>query len=202
MQLMAGLIQMHMLSPDPPCHAPSTHPRSPFYVAPEVITEGRATKASDIYSLGVLLWEVYNATPPWIKGADGAYKPNPRFPSFPQGAPQRYVSLAKRCMTRDWKVRPNLTDVAGDMRSMHEAWLDGYDSLEQPTAEGGADHAHLGQAGRGKSTGLEETSAAAKALSAFVGAKTPTRANQSRMAGSGPQKASNGEVAPNGAGGA
>lgn len=113
-------------------HVSNYNSGTPFYVAPEVLSEGRATKASDIYSFGVLLWEVFNCSPPWIKGKDGAYKPNPLFPHFPPTAPKRFATLTQRCMMRDWRQRPTLAEVAMEVRTMHEAWLDGYDSLEIP----------------------------------------------------------------------
>ncbi len=38
---------------------------TPFYAAPEIIANGVTTKASDVYSYGVVAWEVYNCEPPW-----------------------------------------------------------------------------------------------------------------------------------------
>lgn len=38
----------------------------PYYIAPETMMDGQLNKASDIYSLGVIMWEVFNAEPPWV----------------------------------------------------------------------------------------------------------------------------------------
>lgn len=72
--------------------------RRPFYAAPEVSSSGRASRASDIFSYGVLMWEAFVCKPPWIKRADGGYAGNPMFPAFPRNAPRRYVALAARCV--------------------------------------------------------------------------------------------------------
>lgn len=43
-------------------------PPQPYYIAPETMHHGHLNKSSDIYSLGVVMWEVHNAEPPWVSG--------------------------------------------------------------------------------------------------------------------------------------
>ena len=35
------------------------------HMPPELLTDGRLTKAGDVYAFGVLLWGMYTGTPPW-----------------------------------------------------------------------------------------------------------------------------------------
>ncbi len=51
---------------------------TPFYVSPEVISSGRMTKRSDIYSFGVMAWEIYTHNSPWVRLADGSYAKHPK----------------------------------------------------------------------------------------------------------------------------
>ncbi|KAG2494464.1 hypothetical protein HYH03_007516 [Edaphochlamys debaryana] len=53
-------------------HTSHMYGGTPHYMAPER-TRGHLSRASDIYAMGVCLWEVYCGTPPWRRnGAGGA----------------------------------------------------------------------------------------------------------------------------------
>ncbi len=45
---------------------------TPHYMAPERV-RGVLSKQSDIYSMGVCLWELYCGTPPWRRNVAGAH---------------------------------------------------------------------------------------------------------------------------------
>jgi serine/threonine protein kinase len=62
----------------------------------QVVAEGRVTKASDIYSLGVVMWELYNCCTPWVRERDGAYNLHPRFNAYPPGTPLAYMRVAQK----------------------------------------------------------------------------------------------------------
>ena len=38
---------------------------TPLYIAPEIVKENKLSKAADVYSYGVILWELYHATIAW-----------------------------------------------------------------------------------------------------------------------------------------
>ncbi|CAI2164625.1 16191_t:CDS:2 [Funneliformis geosporum] len=81
------------------------------YVAPEVIAGNGTTFASDIYSFGMLMWEVSSGQPPFINYAhdfDLAMRIiNGMRPKIVPGTPLEYQELMKQCWDADPKKRPN-----------------------------------------------------------------------------------------------
>lgn len=88
-------------------------------------------KNSDVYSFGVLMWELYRCMPPWVKTETG-YTLNKRFRRFPVDTPRIYVALCARCLDSNPKHRPPFPIVLAEVESMHNAYLMGYDNLEEP----------------------------------------------------------------------
>ena len=43
-------------------HISGVHHGTPFYIAPEILRQGKASKASDVYSFGIMLWEMLHGT--------------------------------------------------------------------------------------------------------------------------------------------
>lgn len=35
-------------------------PPQPFYTCPQILARGNMTKAADVYSFGVMMWEIYH----------------------------------------------------------------------------------------------------------------------------------------------
>ncbi|KAG2484250.1 hypothetical protein HYH03_016895 [Edaphochlamys debaryana] len=56
---------------------------TPYYQAPEVAEKGTSTLAADVYSLGVLLWELYHGPPPWRRSRKQRLENNPKPPPPP-----------------------------------------------------------------------------------------------------------------------
>ena len=88
-------------------------------------------KNSDVYSFGVLMWELYRCMPPWVK-TDTGYTLNKRFRRFPVDTPRIYVALCARCLDSKPKNRPPFPEALAELESMHNAYLMGYDNLEEP----------------------------------------------------------------------
>ena len=44
-------------------HSGALH--SPRWMAPEVLTDGRYSKASDVYSFAIVMWEIQSLQTPW-----------------------------------------------------------------------------------------------------------------------------------------
>uniref|UniRef100_A0A7S0RAV9 Protein kinase domain-containing protein n=1 Tax=Chlamydomonas leiostraca TaxID=1034604 RepID=A0A7S0RAV9_9CHLO len=92
---------------------------TPYYVAPEVLNNAQVTRASDIYSLGVLMWEVYNNEAPWRRDKDGQYHPNPRFPAqWRCEAPAVFKTLVQRCLQQDSTTRPTADELAAALDAL------------------------------------------------------------------------------------
>lgn len=78
-------------------HMSNVKTGTPFYTAPEVVAERRATKASDIYGFGVLMWEMATGKPPWVEGPEpGTFERHPKFPNLPLDAEPAYAELQAR----------------------------------------------------------------------------------------------------------
>lgn len=98
-------------------HISNYNSGTPFYVAPEVASTHKASKASDIFSFGVMMWELHGGQPPWVRVPDrdgsarASYAPNPAFPGWRRDAPRRFISLAMHCLNADPKARPHVGEV-------------------------------------------------------------------------------------------
>jgi len=115
---------------DRPIHA------TPEYVAPEVVVGGRPTPASDVYALGIVLFELLCGRSPYRGGSaldvldrHGACSPVP-----PPGLPPIVWPLIEDCLATDPARRPVPRLVAARLRAMERA-LDGVPPLTEPAAE-------------------------------------------------------------------
>src|SRR5205823_2221945 len=82
------------------------------YIAPEVISGKETTFASDIYSFGMLMWEISSGQPPFSN-----YKHDFDFvmdinngmrPKVVSGTPIEYQSLMEQCWDADPLKRPDI----------------------------------------------------------------------------------------------
>jgi serine/threonine protein kinase len=82
------------------------------YIAPEVISGKNATKASDIYSVAMLMWEVSSGQPPFSNYEHNYYLAtniiNGMRPKIVSGIPLKYEELMKQCWNADPSKRPNI----------------------------------------------------------------------------------------------
>jgi serine/threonine protein kinase len=81
------------------------------YIAPEVISGKQTTFASDIYSIGMLMWEISSSQPPFINfehDCDLALKIiNGMRPKVIPGTPLEYKKLMEQCWDADPTKRPD-----------------------------------------------------------------------------------------------
>jgi serine/threonine protein kinase len=90
------------------------------YIAPEILRGRNYTKASDIYSFGILMYEVISGLPPYhdlshdenlaIKICQGLR------PRFNTKVPQLIVHLIKRCLDADPLDRPTAKEINDILR--------------------------------------------------------------------------------------
>jgi hypothetical protein len=83
--------------------------------------------------------------PPWIK-VGGEYQANNRFPQFSPSAPKPFVALARACLETDVKKRPVFGVIITELKTMLEAWQQGFDSLELPAGSSPSASAGAGAA--------------------------------------------------------
>ncbi|PNH00436.1 putative serine/threonine-protein kinase, partial [Tetrabaena socialis] len=94
---------------------------SPYYVAPEVILSGKVGKSADIFSLGIMLWELQNGTrPPWRMGVRlrGYPSLNTGELAFGPETPPRYIRLTRDCFHASKDTRPNIAHVVDTLVSI------------------------------------------------------------------------------------
>ncbi|KAG2501254.1 hypothetical protein HYH03_001061 [Edaphochlamys debaryana] len=92
----------------------------------ETLRDGVISKATDVYSLGVLLWQLYTSSRPWAGLRHGqiivmVVTQGARL-RFPEGAPPAYESLAMRCMETDPRNRPVMEDVLAELDAMRKTY--------------------------------------------------------------------------------
>jgi serine/threonine protein kinase len=86
------------------------------YVAPEILRGQNYTKASDIYSFGIIMYEVISGLPPYYNISHNnnlairiCRRFRPRFNNIK--VPQLIVHLIKRCLDADPLNRPNAEEI-------------------------------------------------------------------------------------------
>uniref|UniRef100_U9U5J6 Protein kinase domain-containing protein n=1 Tax=Rhizophagus irregularis (strain DAOM 181602 / DAOM 197198 / MUCL 43194) TaxID=747089 RepID=U9U5J6_RHIID len=92
------------------------------YIAPEVITGKKTTFASDIYSFGILMWEISSGQPPFINyehDYDLAMNiVNGMRPKIIPGTPLEYKKLMEQCWNADSTKRPDADTLFGEIRNL------------------------------------------------------------------------------------
>lgn len=88
---------------------------TPGYAAPERLRPGAPTPSSDVYAVGVLLYEMLTGVPPrryadWEQAQAGWRDPSPVAPV--PGIPPRLSGLIAACLSPDPAARPTAAEVA------------------------------------------------------------------------------------------
>ncbi|GBB84956.1 hypothetical protein RclHR1_11540006 [Rhizophagus clarus] len=101
------------------------------YIAPEILRGQNYTKASDIYSFGIIMYEIISGLPPYydvshdkilaIKICQGLR------PKFNIKVPQLIVHLIKRCLDANSLKRPNAKEIK---EILYQWWIKLKDQIE------------------------------------------------------------------------
>ncbi|RHZ79881.1 hypothetical protein Glove_140g4 [Diversispora epigaea] len=94
------------------------------YIAPEVLNKYQYTQASDIYSVGIIMWTISTGKKPF---ANSAYNSelavdifNGLRPKTNKGTPQCYIELMEKCWSKDLSERPS----AEIIYDISEKWIE------------------------------------------------------------------------------
>ncbi|GES78424.1 kinase-like domain-containing protein [Rhizophagus clarus] len=93
------------------------------YIAPEVISGKRTSFASDIYSIGMLMWEISSGQPPFIN-FENDYELALRIingmrPKIVPGTPLEYKKLMVQCWDADPTIRPDIFTLYDEMHEIN-----------------------------------------------------------------------------------
>lgn len=130
-------------------HVSNIRRGTPLYMAPELVQDGRATKASDIYSFGVLLYEL--ATGTTVARSLPMRKRVPCLPleffHLPAGTPAPYVKLVYACLQPVPTHRPSFQEaVAVLLQLLQQGWPGGRAAeVLAPAEEESIRQAHRGR---------------------------------------------------------
>ncbi|RGB30849.1 kinase-like domain-containing protein [Rhizophagus diaphanus] len=107
------------------------------YIAPEVIVGKEQTFKSDIYSIGMLMWEVSSGQPPFINYEHDYYLAmnivNGIRPKIVPGTPLEYKNLMKQCWDADLSKRPDIIRLDEKIREINLFYQSkSNESLTQP----------------------------------------------------------------------
>ena len=98
------------------------------YIAPEILRGQNYTKAADVYSFGIIMYEVFSGLPPYH---DVSHDKNLAMkiclgfrPRFNIKVPQLIVHLIKRCLDANPLNRPSAEEVKDILWSWHGDCLD------------------------------------------------------------------------------
>ena len=85
------------------------------YIAPEVLQGKKKTKESDVYSVGMLMWEIFAGYPPFDDRAHNYHLilqicEGLRPPISPE-IPEDYAQMMQKCWDADPSKRPNIDDL-------------------------------------------------------------------------------------------
>ncbi|GES88183.1 kinase-like domain-containing protein [Rhizophagus clarus] len=118
-----------------------------LYIAPEVIRGLGNTKAADIYSLGIIMWEILTGERPYkdqphdahlaFKILDGLR------PTIPEGTPNKYRNLMQKCWNRNPAERSTAEKIKQKVINLKKSLNPNLKRLKGPVCNNGEDSSSL-----------------------------------------------------------
>ncbi|KAG2437367.1 hypothetical protein HXX76_006022 [Chlamydomonas incerta] len=119
-----GDFGLSVLLPQHRTHLSNVRMGTMFYMCPAVVLKAQVGPASDVFSLGVILWELYNGRRAGVRTDQG-----PRycsiFPAFPPTCPEPYRAVTLHCLQRQPQNRPTATAVEEHLEQLLSSLMGG-----------------------------------------------------------------------------
>jgi serine/threonine protein kinase len=113
--------------PDIPDKAANLQLGNPFWLAPEVMQDGQFTEAADVYSFGMIIWELFTREVPFPSlnphQAALAVIAEDKRPDIPAFVPPKFSNLIQNCWARNIKQRPNFPDIIETLKELKKEGL-------------------------------------------------------------------------------
>ncbi|RIA86216.1 kinase-like domain-containing protein [Glomus cerebriforme] len=98
------------------------------YIAPEVISGKQFTFASDIYSIGILMWEISSGQPPFANYEHNYYLAmnviNGMRPIIVSGTPLKYRKLIEKCWNANTAERPHINTLWNEISEINKSYYE------------------------------------------------------------------------------
>jgi len=95
---------------------------TPNYMAPETISDGKASEKVDIYAYGIILWELYTEVRPYegVGPFQIMYKVinEGLRPEIPSDCPPRYAALIEKCIQLEPNARPSFKEIISELKTL------------------------------------------------------------------------------------
>ena len=105
------------------------------YIAPEILHGNKNTKETDVYSIGMLMWEIFSGHPPFDDKAHDCHLIldicKGLRPPILSNMPKEYVEMMQRC----WNVDPSKRPTIRELLDFSEDYLDNLYKNEPPNNE-------------------------------------------------------------------
>ncbi|KAG5530124.1 hypothetical protein RHGRI_030484 [Rhododendron griersonianum] len=118
------------------------------WMAPEVIEHKPYDHKADVFSFGVVLWELLTGEVPYLyltplQAAVGVVQKGLR-PTIPKNTNPKLVELLERCWQQNPTLRPDFSEIIEMLQHMAKEYMEcnfgGYELLKQLGCEGGGSH--------------------------------------------------------------
>jgi serine/threonine protein kinase len=120
---------MHITAGDQ-SHLSDTRRGTHFYTSPETITQRQLHRASDVWSFGVILFELMHGSAVYVyTGRDSEAAPSfdwdPAFGQLELSVPLGYTLLVRACLEPDLQARPSFEQACSALRCLDASLMAG-----------------------------------------------------------------------------